>query len=289
MPWSRRQRRSSRHLRDQRHRRRQVEVVVDRGPEPDSGNRPRGPSAPPVQATRHLLSQLTQRPVGARQPVGAEVQRVRGTWPAAPGSGTRAGRSPCSTSSVTRKKLPADLAIRVPLRKQVLAVHPAADHAVAGDALGLGDLVLVVGEDVVDAAGVDVELLAEVGASTSPSTRCASRGSPRPTGCPRPATRCSPAAFQSAKSRGIALVAGRISPAVPGPSSFSSVLPRQLAVAGKDCDVEVDVAARLVGVAPLDQPGDQLDHLRRRGRSPADRRAAGRMLRRAASARKARS
>ncbi len=45
---------------------------------------------------------------------------------------------------------------------QVLGVQPGADERLAGGRLALGDLVLVVGEDVVHAAGVDVEALAEV-------------------------------------------------------------------------------------------------------------------------------
>ena len=46
--------------------------------------------------------------------------------------------------------------------EQVLPVHPVADRRVAVRALRLCDLVLVVREDVVDAAGVEVEALAEV-------------------------------------------------------------------------------------------------------------------------------
>ena len=43
-----------------------------------------------------------------------------------------------------------------------LAVRPEPGGRTTGERRGLGDLVLVMREDVVDAAGVDVELVAEV-------------------------------------------------------------------------------------------------------------------------------
>src|SRR5438445_356813 len=46
--------------------------------------------------------------------------------------------------------------------EEVLAVHPVPDGGVTVRALGLRDLVLVVRKDVVDAAGVQIETLAEV-------------------------------------------------------------------------------------------------------------------------------
>ncbi len=51
----------------------------------------------------------------------------------------------------------------VAVDEEVLDVEPVAGERQSGGALGLGDLVLVVGEDEVLAAGVDVEGLAEVG------------------------------------------------------------------------------------------------------------------------------
>src|SRR5439155_26445242 len=48
------------------------------------------------------------------------------------------------------------------LDQQVLNVHPVADEGLAGPALALRDLVLVVGEDEVLPAAVEVEGLAEV-------------------------------------------------------------------------------------------------------------------------------
>ena len=46
--------------------------------------------------------------------------------------------------------------------EQMLPVHPVTDRRVAIRAFGLRDLILVVREDVVDTAGVQVEALAEV-------------------------------------------------------------------------------------------------------------------------------
>ena len=57
-------------------------------------------------------------------------------------------------------------------------MQPGPDERLAGRRLALGDLVLVVREDQVDAAGVDVERRPEVRPCSSPSTRCASRAGP---------------------------------------------------------------------------------------------------------------
>ena len=66
-------------------------------------------------------------------------------------------------------------------------------------ALGLRDLVLVVREDQVDAAAVDLEPRGPGRSRPWPSTRCASRGGPAPTAtptrCPRPA--CAPSRARS--------------------------------------------------------------------------------------------
>ena len=44
---------------------------------------------------------------------------------------------------------------------EVGAVHPEVDEFLAGAAFGLGDLGFVVGEDVVDAAAMDIEAVTE--------------------------------------------------------------------------------------------------------------------------------
>ena len=61
-------------------------------------------------------------------------------------------------------------------------MHPAVDEPAAVGALGLRDLVLVVGELQVLPAAVDVERASAQGACSSPSTRCASPGRPSPHG-----------------------------------------------------------------------------------------------------------
>ena len=68
-------------------------------------------------------------------------------------------------------------------------VHPVAGEGLAGGALGLGDLVLVVGEHEVFAAGVEVEGFAEDISWPWRSTRCASRGGRGRARCPMLARR----------------------------------------------------------------------------------------------------
>ena len=80
-------------------------------------------------------------------------------------------------------KFPSRLRHLLPLDLQEAVVHPVpfAMQRRAVRAARLRDLVLVVREDEVDAAAVDVERLAEQRAATWPSTRCASRAGPCPT------------------------------------------------------------------------------------------------------------
>ena len=66
--------------------------------------------------------------------------------------------------------------LRKPLCIQISANVPPRGAA------GLRDLVLVVRKLQVEAAAVDVEVLAELVRATWPSTRCASRDGPRPSG-----------------------------------------------------------------------------------------------------------
>ena len=119
-------------------------------------------------------------------------------------------------------------------------------------------LVLVVREDQVEPAAVDVELRRPGSGRPSPSTPGASRAGPDPTAS---ASDGSPglAAFHSAKSRGSRLP--RVGPASPCCIS-SSRWPDSSPYAGEGAHVEVDVAARGVGVPAVDQALHQLDHLR---------------------------
>ena len=154
--------------------------------------------------------------------------------PASPACAIQAGRgwpSPArSTSSVQLQRLaimrrqqrqPQRLAL-MPLRQQLArrddvaealrhllgahvdeaVVHPEARERRAGvGAAALRDLILVVREDEVEPAAVDVDRLAEMGARSSPSIRCASRAGRGPTGCPS-RSRPSALGFHSTKSAG---------------------------------------------------------------------------------------
>ena len=59
--------------------------------------------------------------------------------------------------SLTKTRLPSDLDILVPPRRTMPDVHPVAHERLAGRRLGLGRLALVVGEDQVGAAAVQVD------------------------------------------------------------------------------------------------------------------------------------
>ena len=162
------------------------------------------------------------------------------------------------TISETSTELPSDLHIFSPLMvTQALCTQYRAKLVAEG--LGLGDLVLVVREDQVEAAAVDVEGVAEVlvghrralqvpaGPAAAPGRLPARRlGSP------------GLAPFHRAKSRGSRL------PVSPSPERLARCrrsLVGQRAVPGEGADVEVDVAVGLVGVAAFDEAAHHLDHL----------------------------
>ena len=90
------------------------------------------------------------------------------------------------------------------LEVEVLGVQPVAHPGPPAQRLALRDLVLVVREQVVDAAAVDVEVVAEQGACSWPSTRCASPGAPAANSLTPVLQLGSPASvgFQSVKSAG---------------------------------------------------------------------------------------
>ena len=69
--------------------------------------------------------------------------------------------------------------------EQEADMHPMAGEGLAGGAFGLGDLVLVMREHQVFAAGVEVEGVAEDISWPWRSTRCASRGGRGRARCPR--------------------------------------------------------------------------------------------------------
>src|SRR6266511_20893 len=146
-------------------------------------------------------------------------------------------------------------------------VHPDRDDPVAGGAVRLGHLVLVVGEPQVVAAGVDVEALAQVlhghgraldvpsGEPLAPRARPPHQAS---VACPLP----------QREVLGVALLRVDLQLlAVPGAEGRQRV-PRQLPVVGERVDVEVHVAPDLVGQAPVNEALRELDHLRDVVRGP---------------------
>ena len=143
----------------------------------------------------------------------------------------------------------------------LLAAHgdPAVVQPVPGEAvahgLGLGDLVLVVREDQVHAARVDVELRAQVGLAHRDAFGV-------PAGAPRPPRRRPRrlAGLGALPQREVTRIALTRRDALALVHVVDPVA-GQLAVVGVAQNVEVDVAPAGVGVPVVDQPLDQLDHL----------------------------
>ena len=103
---------------------------------------------------------MSERTVGARKPLSAEVE----------------GRPVLGLQSqITKRERVEPLIFQLRDAEEVAGrlghprareheqptVHPQSDYAVARHSLGLRDLCLVVGKDVVGASGVDVETFAE--------------------------------------------------------------------------------------------------------------------------------
>ena len=139
-------------------------------------------------------------------------------------------------------------------------MQPRPDERLAGRGLALGDLVLVVREDQVDAAGVDVERLARGASCSSPSTRCASPAGPRRSRCPTTARRAS--GPSTARSRGRRPCAYSSASTRSPTRSCSGIEPGQPAVGRPRGDPEEDRAVvGPVGVAPSSERRDQVDDL----------------------------
>ena len=127
---------------------------------------------------------------------GAAARRPGRTPPAPPrrtrprrGSGARSGsggsrrRGTSASRSRTSTRLPSDLLIFSSAKRSMPAcIHQFDERPLAGGALRLRDLRLVVREGQVGAAAVDLEARPEVGRCSWPSTRCASPGRPAPHG-----------------------------------------------------------------------------------------------------------
>ena len=149
-------------------------------------------------------------------------------------------------------------------------VQPVRRERVPGRA-GLRLLVLVVREAQVDAAAVDVEGVAEVLVGHRGALDVPARTTRAPRGRPGGGLRLG-GLLPALPEREVARVALAARVGVRGGLHVVDLLPRQLAVRRPRQHVEVDVTGAVggrIGVAPLDQRGDQLDHLRdvpRRGR-----------------------
>jgi hypothetical protein len=142
--------------------------------------------------------------------------------------------------------------------EEVLTVNPGLHVPVAEGGLGLGDLVLVVGEDVVDAAGVEVDDLAEVtggdgGALDVPAGEAVTPG----------AGPLEVAAGLGGLPEGevalVALEGVRLDAA--GGLKGLGLLVGELTVFGEAVDGKVDVAAGLVGMVRGAEALDHGDHV----------------------------
>ena len=140
---------------------------------------------------------------------------------------------PSSASSVTRWKLPADLAIFRPAISRCSPWTQTAAGRPADERRRLGDLVLVVREDVVDAAGVQVEPVAQVAPGHRRALEVPARVALAP--ARRSATcsaRLAAGGLPQGEVGGVALV-GLDLAAVAGPQLVEGVA-RQPAVAGNE-------------------------------------------------------
>ncbi len=171
-------------------------------------------------------------------------------------------RTRSSTDGMS-SELPSDLLIFSPaVVIQALCSQYDANGPAGGARLGL--LVLVVGEAQVDAAAVDVEGGAEVLAGHRRALDVPARTTRSPRGGPGRGLRLALLlpALPEGEVAGVALAA-RVG--VAGGLHVLDLLPGQLAVGRPAADVEVDVAAAVLGgvrVAAGDELLDQLDDLR---------------------------
>ena len=133
-------------------------------------------------------------------------------------------------------------------------------HRRAVGAARLRDLVLVVGEDEVDAAAVDVEGLAEKRPGHRRAFEVPARP-PRPPGR-RPGRLARLRGFPEDEVHRVALV-GRHLDAGAGDHLVERTV-RQAAVVRHRSDVEEHVPLGRIGIAPLDQLADEADHVFRR-------------------------
>ncbi len=184
---------------------------------------------------------------------------------AAGGSGPRSGRRPRprapkrSSASESWKMLPTDFDIfsssvwTIPLCIQIRA------RGEPAGGLGLGDLVLVMGEDEVGAAAVDREVGAELGFSAIAEHSMCQPGRPSPQGESQARVLARLARLPEREVERVLLELGAAG--LLALVHLVGVAVRELAVAVEAADPEVDVTPGLVGVPALDQRLDQRDDL----------------------------
>ena len=137
-------------------------------------------------------------------------------------------------------------------------MHPDVGHGVgAVGAAGLGDLVLVVREDEVEPAAVDVEDLAEIALAHGRAFDVPARTAPAPGAVP---ARLLGRGLLPEDEIGRVLLV-RVDGDAGAGELVLEVAARELAVVGHRADIEQHLAAGLVGVAALDQRADERLHL----------------------------
>ena len=142
---------------------------------------------------------------------------------------------------------------------QEFGVQPEAREGLAGERFRLGDLVLVMRKDQVDAAGVNIERLAQVFDAPSRSTRCASPAGPARWAFPRTGL----AFFGRLPQHEIAGVGFLVFVHVHARAGevAAEIVVRELAVLGEGRDAEVDGAVARIGVAGLRPALDGRGHV----------------------------
>ena len=140
----------------------------------------------------------------------------------------------------------------------MLGVHPEADERLAGERLRLRDLVFVMWEHEVHAAGMDVERLAQVLHRHHGALDVPARAALAQWGRPRPARRRF-AAFHRTKSRASALSYSSTSTRAPARMPPKLVW-RELAVAGEIRDAVIDRAVAHVSIAVVAELLDGRGH-----------------------------
>ena len=137
-------------------------------------------------------------------------------------------------------------------------MHPVTDERQPGGALGLRDLVLVMRENEVLAAAMEIERLAEVLDAHRRALEVPAGASRPPRAFPERLARLR--RFPEREVEGVALALVDLD-ARAGLQLVELAL-RELAVAGKRADGEIDVAVRRIGEPFRDQLADHRDHLR---------------------------